>query len=115
MTLQNAVKNAKIEGKPRIVNPTANSLEVTVTYEAVNGSRQIKKTDFLVRLNRYYDPAKEAYVPEIDPEARKKINEGGYINPVVSAIPMGRVNGEAPELADVVIVYFKDKFVAQYQ
>ena len=55
------------------------------------------------------------YIPYIDPEARKQINEGGYINPVVSVIPMIKVNGEASELANVVMDYFKSKFVEQYQ
>ena len=115
MTLQNAVKNAKIEGKPRVINPTANLLEVTVKYDSLNGTTQRKSADLLVRLNRPYDPIKDMYTPYIDPEARKQINEGGYINPVVSVIPMIKVNGEASELANVVMDYFKSKFVEQYQ
>ena len=110
-----AVKNAKIVGVPRVINPMANLLEVTVQYETMNGSRQQKSADVLVRLIRTYNPALQMYFPDIDLEARKQINEGGFYNPVVSAVPMSKVNGESAELADVVIAYFKNKFVEQYK
>ena len=115
MTLQNAVKNARIEGKPRIINQTANLLEVTVAYEALNGIRTPKKADLQVRLRRYYDPVKEMYLPETDPDARKEISESVYFSPVVSVISFTKVNGESSELADFVMGYFNNRFIEQYK
>ena len=115
MAIQTAVKNAKIEGKPRIINPTANLLEITVAYEALNGNRTPKKADLQVRLRRSYDPVKEMYLPETDPDARKDINEGAYFNPVISVVPFTKVNGESSELADFVIGYFNNRFIEQYK
>ncbi|MBS3113716.1 hypothetical protein J4448_01320 [Candidatus Woesearchaeota archaeon] len=115
MTLQNAVKNAKIEGKPRIINPTANLLEITVAYDALNGSRTPKKADLQVRLRRFYDPVREIYLPETDPDARKDINEGAYFNPVVSIVPFTKVNGDSTGLIDFVMQYFNNKFIDQYK
>ena len=109
------IKNARIEGKPRVINPNANLLEVTVVYESMNGSATRKTADLQVRLRRPYDPVQELYAPLIDPEARKQIHDGEYFNPVISAFPYARLNGESPELADVVIGYSKNRFVEQYR
>ena len=115
MTIKNAIKNAKIEGKPKVINPTANLLEVAVQYESINGTRVPKKADFMVRLRRPYDPIREMYSPEVDPDARKQISSGEYFSPVVDVIPMTKVNGETPELDDVIRGFFNSKFVDQYQ
>ena len=101
------IKNARIEGKPRVINPIANTLEVTVAYESVNGKKQQKRTDFLVRLTLPFDPATESY---IIPQGQKPI-----YNTVASAIPMTGINGERDALSDVVLKYFKEKYESQNQ